>query len=147
VIPKADYTKILANVPVATVDILVVHAGKYLLVKRKKKPLKGKWWTPGGRVLRGEMVKDAVYRKLAEEIGIKTLRHTSYGGNLVSMQFVGVYEDMFMDNEFGLRYIHTISSVFRVELAMTPNIWLDGQSSAFKWAKKLPERLRILRST
>jgi ADP-ribose pyrophosphatase YjhB (NUDIX family) len=139
VIPTKEYKKILASVPVPTVDILIFRSGKFLLVKRKKKPLKGKWWPPGGRVLRGESLDQAVYRKLSEELGLD---------EIYSREFAGVYEDTYPDNEFGLSYIHTISSVFFVcltapLLSEEPKIKLDGQSSAWRWSEQLPERLRI----
>lgn len=135
-IPTKAYRGILANVPVPTVDILISRGRQVLLVRRKNKPLKGHWWLPGGRVLRGETLKDAVTRKLAEEVGI-----TGNG----KAEYIGVYEDQYEDNEFGLDFIHTISSVFAVRVEPGTQIKLDGQSSAHKWVSisRLPARLEV----
>jgi colanic acid biosynthesis protein WcaH len=135
-IPKKDYTKILASVPVPTVDILVIRDKKCLLVRRQNRPLKGHWWLPGGRVMRGETLLDAVSRKLSEELGIIEFQNGEY---------VGVYEDQYRDNDFGLDFIHTISSVFVVQVAPGTRIKLDGQSSAHKWVSlsKMPGRLQV----
>lgn len=64
------YNKILENVPIACVDIAIIVDGSVLLVKRKDAPAKGEWWVPGGRILKGETMKDAAKRKAQEEVGI-----------------------------------------------------------------------------
>ncbi|ABU82095.1 NUDIX domain-containing protein [Ignicoccus hospitalis] len=57
--------------PVLTVDVVVFHEGKVLLVKRGAEPFKGKWALPGGRVECGERVEEAALRELKEETGIE----------------------------------------------------------------------------
>jgi len=69
--------------PVLTVDTVVFHEGKVLLVKRGVEPFKGKWALPGGRVECGERVEDAALRELKEETGIE--------GELVTL--ISVYSD------------------------------------------------------
>ena len=69
-IPTPLYKKILAVMPVLTVDIVIAHEGKFLLLKRAIAPAKGQWWTPGGRVLKGEKLEEAARRKAKEETGI-----------------------------------------------------------------------------
>lgn len=70
-IPRALYEKIHASMPILCVDLLVVRNGKVLLVKRKIEPAKDKWWLPGGRLMRGESIKDAAVRILKDETGLK----------------------------------------------------------------------------
>lgn len=53
-----------------SVDALVVHDGKILLIKRGVEPDKGKWGTPGGYVGWDESAEEAVVRELKEETGL-----------------------------------------------------------------------------
>ena len=66
-IPWSLYEQILDNMPIACVDVAILHDGKVLLVKRLDEPAKGQYWLPGGRVLKGEMLRDAAIRKTRDE--------------------------------------------------------------------------------
>lgn len=125
-----EYRFILDRMPIMCVDGIIVNDGKYLLVKRKNAPLKGKWWIPGGRIVKGERLTDAFKRKMKEEVGLDV--------EIISM--AGYYDDSFKENEFGLDYVHTISIVF-VATPKNRNVKLDSQSSNFKWADSLPKDL------
>jgi len=61
------YKKINETMPITAVDIILVKDGKFLLGKRNNKPVQNKWWLPGGRILKGELLKNAVKRKVKEE--------------------------------------------------------------------------------
>jgi colanic acid biosynthesis protein WcaH len=128
-IPTEEYKKIAESVPILCVDAIVVYGGKYLLLKRTNEPLKDEWWVPGGRVLKGETLGDAVIRKVRSETGL----------DVVVVWDVGFYQEEFVDNELEIESIHTVSAVFIVSPLHT-HIKLDSTSSAFKWASKLPER-------
>lgn len=56
--------------PVHGAIAIVQRAGRYLLVKRGKQPLKGTWGFPGGHVEAGETAIEAAVRELHEETGI-----------------------------------------------------------------------------
>src|SRR5262245_48738134 len=65
------YDEILRNMPIACVDIAVVTSGSVLLVRRSDPPAKCQWWVPGGRVLKGERMRQTARRKALEEVGIE----------------------------------------------------------------------------
>lgn len=68
-IPRALYEKILRVLPVLTVDLVIVHEGEFLLLKRKNNPFKNTWWIPGGRFRKGEDFERAARRIAKEEVG------------------------------------------------------------------------------
>lgn len=122
---KADfYKKILEAVPLLCADAVVVHRGKFLLGKRRNKPARGQWFLVGGRVLKGELLRDAVRRKVKEETGIE---------RFVIKRFLGVGETFFKNSEFGPS-THNVNAAFLVEVPRLGGVESqDGQNSEFKW--------------
>ncbi|TSC70686.1 MAG: colanic acid biosynthesis protein WcaH [Parcubacteria group bacterium Gr01-1014_70] len=102
-IPEKLYRKILSVIPVACVDVVVVHHGKFLLVKRKVKPAKGQWFTIGGRVVRGEKLEDAVMRHIKREAGAK---------NMKIVKQLGSRETIFKDSAHGPGHAHDKHRLF-----------------------------------
>ncbi len=121
-IPKKTYEKIHKLLPIACVDVVIIHNNAILLGKRKNRPAKGEWWFPGGRVLKGETLKNAVIRKTKEETGL----------DVKIVKELGFAETIFADGPFGSP-THTINSVFLVNINGTKNIKADSQNSEFKY--------------
>lgn len=49
---KEIYKTVVRNTPLASIDLCIVCNEKILLGKRKNDPLKGFFFTPGGRILK-----------------------------------------------------------------------------------------------
>jgi mutator protein MutT len=49
---------------------VVLIAGKVVLIRRGKEPLRGRWVIPGGTVELGETLEQAVVREMEEETGL-----------------------------------------------------------------------------
>jgi len=56
--------------PLVGVGAVVVHAGRVLLVRRGREPLKGRWSLPGGMLELGEDLAAGVVREVQEETGL-----------------------------------------------------------------------------
>lgn len=133
-IATETYKKILESMPICCIDLIIHKNNKVLLVKRKHEPARYKWWFPGGRLLKGESLKEAAVRKAREELGL----------GIEVEKKLGVYETNFSKGPFpDLKTgIHSINIVFIVRpLEELPEIKLDNTSSDFKWVDKIEESL------
>lgn len=87
-IPEELYQQIIEVMARPCVDIVAKCNGEVLLLKRRIEPLKGFWALPGGMVNKGESLKDAVIRKIDEELGLKVVAsdlHLAGVANFVHM--------------------------------------------------------------
>jgi colanic acid biosynthesis protein WcaH len=132
-IPENLYHEILRNIPIACVDIVIISNGCALLVKRKEPPAKNQWWIPGGRVLKGETLRDAARRKALEEVGIDC-----HVGPIIETS-----ETIFPDGPSGIP-IHSVNSCFLlypIEDASKIQVVLDDNHDDCKWVRLIPEGL------
>jgi len=92
-------------------------------VRRAEAPAKGRWWVPGGRVVKGETLASAAWRKAKMETGI----------DCVVGPVVHRAELCFPDGPGG-KGVHAIATCF----LLTP-IWdkfdvrIDGTSIDWRW--------------
>lgn len=64
-----EWATIVANVPIVSVDLVVIHDGGVILGKRRNEPLAGAWFVPGGTVFKDERLSEATERVAHEELG------------------------------------------------------------------------------
>ncbi len=132
-IPGDLYGLILANVPIACVDVVIIEAGAVLLVRRQDPPAAGDWWVPGGRVLKGERMRDTARRKAREEVGLDC--HVG--------PIIHTGETLFPDGPYG-RPVHSINSCFLlwpVARLAADGVRLDGHHSEYRWVRTIPDGL------
>jgi len=101
-----------------------------LLLKRINEPAKGKFFTPGGRINKGETILEAASRKMYEELGLKIDPNR--------LVFGGVVEEAYDNGIFGNIDTHYIDLVYGVVLNDNfeeEKIKLDSQHSEYKWFK------------
>ena len=105
------------------VAAIIVRENTVLICQRAEgQAMPLKWEFPGGKVERGEDLKDALRRELEEELGIDAvigrkiaaIQHTYAGGNGIELYFYRV--DHFK-NEIQNRIFHDVRWVNRKELA------------------------------
>ena len=120
------YREILDITPVCTVDVLFFNSDKTktLLFKRENEPVKGTYFSIGGRLLKNELLEDCVVRQTFREIGVKIKK-----GELA---FGGIQEEIHSNSMFeGVSY-HAID-IFYGYVLDDEEIKLDSQHSDYKW--------------
>ena len=130
-VPAALYRGFIEWLPIACVDVTIVHRGGALLVRRKDDPARGQWWVPGGRVHKGERLREAAARKAREETGLEChvgpILHTA--------------ETIFPDGPGGIA-IHSINTCFLLyPVGKTVRPRLDSHHEGAKWVRTIPAGL------
>ncbi|MBA7609623.1 GDP-mannose mannosyl hydrolase [subsurface metagenome] len=109
------YNEITSVIPIACVDLLIVHDGRLLLMLRNNEPGKGVWFTPGGRILKGETLEEAVTRLLGKETGLEATRVEQKG------TMAHIWPE-----------IHTVTTFYRVDVA-SGNVEMNDEHSDYRW--------------
>jgi ADP-ribose pyrophosphatase YjhB (NUDIX family) len=122
-IPFKKFKEIYSRVPRLCVEVVLVQNGSLLLIKRTIEPAKGEWHTPGGTVLKGEDLEQAVMRVAKEELAVK----------VTVDRFIGVIEYKSYKNH----YSQDISLAFLVKTKNT-RFDLDGHADEFGFFTKIP---------
>ena len=126
VIPAEFYRAFVAYMPIICVDLIIRKGRKVLLVKRANEPLKGEWWVPGGRILKGETSIDAARRKAIKEVGMD-----------IEPKFVGIYEGRFETSAHSVP-THTVSLVYEAKATKASAV-IDKENTGWKWGS-IPKR-------
>jgi len=122
-IEEGLYRKIRDTVPIASVDALTLCRGKLLLLLRNNEPARGLWWTPGGRVRKGEQLGEAVRRELMEETGLSPYK----------IEKIGVMSHIWPE-------VHFVTSFFRVDV-VDDAVVLNDEHSDFRWVSSVNDEL------
>jgi len=70
-LPLAQFQQAVAALPLVSVDwVLTNPAGELLVGQRLNAPARGAWFTPGGRIRKGEPLAAALRRVAEEELGL-----------------------------------------------------------------------------
>lgn len=130
-IPEDLYQQILQHMPIPCVDITIVSDGAVLLVKRGDAPACGEWWVPGGRVLKGEMMRETARRKAREEVGVEC-----HCGPIIHTA-----ETIFLDGPHDIP-VHSVNSCFFMyPMKADFTVVLDQHHAQHRWVRSIDEGL------
>jgi ADP-ribose pyrophosphatase YjhB (NUDIX family) len=123
-LPLEEFNYIYGKVPRLCVDLVISAGEEIVLILRDINPGKGLWHLPGGTVLKGETLSEAITRIAAGETGL----------TVSSPIFKGIMEFTDPENPF----FHTVSLVFGS--AMTGGVLSSDQhGKAIQAFRTLPE--------
>lgn len=122
-IPEEEYSRIQAVLPILCVDCLIVHEKKCLLLKRIREPAKGQYWFPGGRVFKGETIRDAALRKAREEVNLDCKYE----------KVISIEETIFERQGDMLSDIHTVNICCLLSPQELNNLSIDESHDGWIW--------------
>lgn len=117
-IPHEEWKTIVKNIPIVSVDLVVLHDGGVVLGKRTNEPAKGEWFVPGGRVLKNESLQEAVHRVAKEELDV----------NVQIEESLGAYEHFYENSDVAGCGKHYVANGFVVSTTNREKISPDEQS-------------------
>lgn len=123
-IQKKIYDKVKKLLPILCVDCLVIRENKCLLLHRLKHPAKNKWWFPGGRVFKNELIKDAAERKISSETNL----------DAKFKKVISIEETIFSSKKNINDNIHTVNVCCLLVSKNFNNIKIDSDHDKYLWA-------------
>ena len=66
----ATFKTVVESTPLVSIDLCLVCEGQLMMGLRHNEPLKGQWFTPGGRLLKNERWQDGLARIAKAELGL-----------------------------------------------------------------------------
>jgi ADP-ribose pyrophosphatase YjhB (NUDIX family) len=139
-LPSDMYGKLVRDCVVCCVDCLIVRVNdkgqkECLLVERGTEPVKGVWWLPGGRLLKGETFFAAARRKAQQETGLT---------DVAPIQVLGVWNTFFPTSHWDTtqdKGTQTVNPIVLVELNQPgADVKLDETSEQWRWIGLDPEK-------
>lgn len=135
-LPLAQFQQAVAALPLVSVDwVLTNPAGELLVGQRLNAPASGSWFTPGGRIRKGESLAAALRRVAAEELG---LANEHAGAIAQRGELLGAWDHFYPDAAFSptvpTHYVNLPYSVCLSETELkTLNLPVGEQHGRWQW--------------
>jgi colanic acid biosynthesis protein WcaH len=122
-----SFKKVIENVPLVSIDLCLICDDHLLLGHRTNEPLKGEWFTPGGRIHKNETWQHAISRIIKSELNLSDIA-------IESFVLMGIW-DHFYENSFVSPKIstHYVNIPHYIDYKYKPHIALDNQHDKFEW--------------
>ena len=121
------FKTVIENTPLVSIDLCLACEGQLLLGRRTNEPLKGEWFTPGGRIHKNETWQDALLRIAEVELGLSGIAVDDFA--LMGM-WDHFYSNSALDHNTSTHYVNL---PHYAEFKSRPQITLDDQHGEFEW--------------
>jgi len=97
------FLQIVKSAPLISIDLIVRNSkGEILTGLRTNMPAQDTWFVPGGRIHKGELIKNSFSRITRQELGVEL--------DISDAEFIGVFEHFYDDNfaqvpDIGTHYV------------------------------------------
>ena len=122
-----SFKTVIENTPLVSIDLCLVCEDQLLLGKRINEPLKGEWFTPGGRIHKNETWQHALLRIVKAELGLCDIA-------IENFSLMGVWDHFYNNSALDQNTsTHYVNLPHYAEFQSKPKITLDDQHAEFKW--------------
>jgi colanic acid biosynthesis protein WcaH len=121
------FKTVIENTPLVSIDLCLICNGQILLGKRHNEPLKGRWFTPGGRIHKNETWQGALLRIAKVELGLIGIAVEDFS---VMGMWDHFYNNSALDQDISTHYVNL---PHYAEFKSKPQITLDDQHAEFQW--------------
>lgn len=126
-LPKKLFKLVLENLPIFSIDIILLNEKQEILLgKRNNPPAKDFWFVPGGRVLKNESLARAFNRIAINELGTEL----EYNKATILYVFDHFYSNSVISNNISTHYIN---APHVIETNISLNTLPDIQHSEYRW--------------
>ena len=115
------------NTPLGSIDLCIVFDSQILLGKRKNEPLKGVWFTPGGRILKNETWQDCLLRVASSELELEIRDPNQF---LLMGVWDHFYKNSVVDERVSTHYVNLPHCIC---MKKKPNFQIDEQHDEIGW--------------
>jgi len=121
------FKTVVENAPLVSIDICLVCDHQILLGKRNNEPLKGQWFTPGGRLLKNESWQDCLRRVARSEMGILV-------DDLGEFKLMGIWDHFYPNSAVDKNIsTHYVNLPHFANISVKPSIKVDSQHDDMQW--------------
>ena len=121
------FKTVIENTPLVSIDLCLICNGQILLGKRSNEPLKGTWFTPGGRIHKNETWQGALLRIAEVELGLS-------GIAVEDFSLMGVWDHFYNNSALDQNTsTHYVNLPHYAGFQSEPEITLDDQHAEFEW--------------
>lgn len=121
------FRTIIENTPLVSIDLCLVCKGQLLLGMRNNEPLKGRWFTPGGRIYKNESWQAALKRIALSELGLLDV-------DVDDFELMGIWDHFYSNSAIddGIS-THYVNLPHFCRLESKPVILGDSQHDNLDW--------------
>jgi colanic acid biosynthesis protein WcaH len=127
-IPDSLFAEFVRRMPICTVDVVLFNpeVTKVLLFRRTNEPLKGQWFTLGGRLLKNETFRECALRQAFAESGLTLAPDSLFFGS--------VFEEIFERSRFGPDIgCHCVNICWGALISEDTPVRMDAQHDRHEW--------------
>ena len=123
----SKFKEVIENTPLVSIDLCFIFEGQILLGERKNEPLKGEWFTPGGRIYKNETWQNSLLRITKVELGLRDMLVEDFS-------LMGVWDHFYKNSAVGQDVsTHYVNLPHYAGFQSKPKITLDDQHGEFEW--------------